>query len=69
MRKLPLSVSSFWRLDAMEAVSLVTYFLHQHLLHHQPSAPTVLHELQTLHHRNYVELEAAMIYVAIQMAS
>lgn len=53
---------------AMEAVSLVTSFLHQHLLHHQPSAPTVSHELQTLHQRNYVELEAALIYVAIQIA-
>lgn len=53
---------------AMEAMSLVTSFLHQHLLHHQPSAPTVSHELQTLHQRNYVELEAALIYVAIQIA-
>lgn len=53
---------------AMESMSLVTSFLHQHLLHHQPSAPTVSHELQTLHRRNYVELEAALIYVAIQIA-
>lgn len=58
----------FLEAGAMEAVSLVTSFPHQHLLQHQPSAPTVSHELQTLHQRNYVELEAALIYVAIQIA-
>lgn len=73
VEELPLSETAFVchfssEVGAMEAVSLVTSFLHQHLLHHQPSAPTVSHELQTLHQRNYVELEAALIYVAIQIA-